>query len=319
MNKELLLKARQVLRPIVNHTPLVGVKDSMARYGCRLFLKGEHKQVSGSFKYRGANFAMEQLSVQQRQLGVVTHSSGNHGRALAEAAKRLNSPCTVVVPENAPDIKIQGIRDAEATIRFCEPTLASRESTMKEEVEMHGYTFVPPFDHDNIILGQSTCSQEIIEDLPEVDKIIAPVGGGGLLSGTCLSAHFLSSRCGVYGAEPKAADDAFRSIQSGKVEDQADPVTIGDGLRTTLSEHTFGIIKEHCAAIIRVSEVSMARAMKELSEELGVLIEPSSATALAAFKEIQQQCVGQTVVLILTGGNIDRQRYNSILYDYQLS
>jgi threonine dehydratase/serine racemase len=277
-----------------------------ARAGLQLFFKCEQFQKVGAFKFRGAYNAIANLRAEDRARGVVTHSSGNHAQALALAARKYSISATVVMPANAAAVKKAAVRDYGATIVECEPTLAARESTVADIVARCGATLIHPYDNPYIIAGQGTAALELLGEVPDLDAVIAPVGGGGLISGTCLAARGTGQAIQVIAAEPAGADDAFRSLEAGRLIPQTNPRTIADGLLTSLGELTWPIIQRHVAQIITVSDDEIRTAMRWLWERAKLLVEPSSATVLAAvwnpaFPTRSLRRVG----LILSGGNVD--------------
>jgi threonine dehydratase len=262
----------------------------------------------GAFKARGACNAVFSLDDAQARRGVVTHSSGNHGAALAYAAQRRGIPAYVVMPDNAAQVKLANVAGFGAIIRLCAPTQAAREQACADVGRETGATLVHPYDDVRVIAGQGTAALELLAAEPELDVIIAPIGGGGLISGTAIAAHGHSPRIGVLGAEPAGADDAARSFLSGKVEALPSPTTIADGLRATLSERTFRAIRQHVSAIGTASEEGIARAMRMTWEKMKIIIEPSSAVPLACLIEGTLSVRGKRVGVIITGGNVDLDR-----------
>jgi threonine dehydratase len=242
------------------------------------------------------------------QSGVATHSSGNHAAALALAAKLKNIPAYIVMPRNAPQIKKAAVEGYGGKIVFCEPTLQAREETLSKVVEETGAVFIHPFDNYSIIAGQATCAKEIYEELTDLDYIITPIGGGGLLSGTCFSTKYFSPITKVIGAEPKGADDAFRSIRDGMIRPSVNPKTICDGLLTQLSNRTFSIIRDNVHKIITVEEESIIKAMRMIWERMKIIVEPSSAVTLAVILESKDLFASKRIALILSGGNVDLEK-----------
>lgn len=277
--------------------------DRMAE--AELFFKCENFQKTGSFKARGAYNAVCALNQGKRSRGVATHSSGNHGQALAWAAQVHGLTAQVVMPENAPQVKKEATEGYGARITFCAPSQEARESTLKQVIAESGASFIPPYDHPWVIAGQSTCLREILAEEGQLDAVITPVGGGGLLSGTLLAARNYSQGLAVYGTEPEQADDAYRSIKSGVRVESHQPDTIADGLRTTLGELNFSIIRERVADILLVSEVEIIAAMKLIWERLKIIVEPSCAVPLAAVLRNPSLFRGKRVAIVLTGGNAD--------------
>ena len=276
--------------------------------GARVFLKCENLQKVGAFKFRGACNAVFSLPESDIERGVVTHSSGNHAQALALAARLRGIPAYIVMPHNAPAVKRQAVAGYGGKITFCEPTLEARESTQAQVMAETGATPIHPYNNHNVIAGQGTAALELLQEIPELEAIVAPVGGGGLLSGTATAATELSPRIRVIGAEPEGADDACRSLAAGKILPSVNPQTIADGLRTSLGDLTFPIIAKHVERIITVSEAGIIVAMKFIWERAKIIIEPSAAVAVAALWERKFDLAGMSVGVILSGGNLDLDR-----------
>ena len=293
------------IAPHVHRTPVLTSSSLDAEAGVRLFFKCENLQKVGAFKARGATNAVFALAPELAARGVVTHSSGNHGAALAYAARRRGVPAWVVMPENAPKVKIANVARAGATIRFCAPTVAAREAACAEVERESGATLIHPFDHADVIAGQGTAALELLDAVPDLDAVIAPCGGGGLLSGTAIAAHGLDPRVRVFGAEPANADDAARSLASGRVEPLAATTTIADGLRTTLAPRTLAALRAHVEAIGTCTEAGIVAAMRLTWERLKIVIEPSSAVPLACLLEGALALRGARVGIVLSGGNVD--------------
>lgn len=300
-----LLKAWERIRPHVHRTPVLTCRSLDERAGARLFLKCENFQKVGAFKYRGATNAVLQLEEGSARLGVATHSSGNHAAALALAARERGIPASIVMPETAPAIKRRAVEGYGGRIIHCAPTLAAREEGLARVVEESGAHFVPPFDDPDIVAGQATATLELLEEIPGLDAIVAPVGGGGLASGTCLAVQVRGRPCRVYGAEPERADDAARSLGAGRIIPPDDPDTIADGLRTALGPLTFEILGRHVAGIVTVSEGAIVHAMRLLWERAKLVVEASGAVPLAALLEKRGEIEGAKIGVILSGGNVD--------------
>jgi threonine dehydratase len=303
--KQDIIDAYERIKNHIHRTPILTSSALNSIFGCELFFKCENMQKVGAFKFRGASNAVLSMDKNDLQKGVATHSSGNHAAALALAAKFQNIPAYIVMPVNAPQIKKSAVESYEGKIIFCEPTLQAREETLLNVVDKTGAVFIHPFDNYSIIAGQATCSKEIYEDLTALDYIITPVGGGGLLSGTCLSTKYFSPNTKVIGAEPKGADDAFRSIRDGMIHPSLNPKTICDGLLTQLSNKTFTIIRNNVTNIITVEEESIIKAMRLIWERMKIIVEPSSAITLAVILENKDQFTSKRIALILSGGNVD--------------
>jgi threonine dehydratase len=302
--KENIIEAHERIKPFVHRTPVLtsaGINDIA---GCSIFFKCENFQKVGAFKARGAMNAALKLSPEQRAKGIATHSSGNHAQAIARAAKILGVPAYIVMPNNAPEIKKKGVLGYGGKIFECNPTLQARESTLADVIAKTGATEIHPFNNYDVIEGQSTAAKELIEETPPLDFIIAPVGGGGLLSGTLLSAKYFSPESSVIAGEPAGADDAFRSMQSGKIE-PSQSNTIADGLLTTLGDKTFPIIRDHVKEVITVTDDEIIAAMRLIWERMKIIVEPSCAVPFAVVLKSKEKFVGKKVGIILSGGNVD--------------
>ena len=304
-SKQDLLDARKRIGDIVHKTPVLTSSTLNEIIGAEVFLKCENFQRMGAYKMRGASHAVSRLNEDQLSHGVVTHSSGNFAQAIALSAKLKGIKATIVMPENAPSVKVEAVRGYGATIVFSGSRPIDRELKVQEVIDSSGATFIHPSNDLQVILGNSTCAQELIEEIPELDIIIAPVGGGGLLAGTALAAHWFSPSTKVWAAEPQNVDDAFRSLLSGKIEinDKAD--TIADGLRTNLGDINFPIIKELVKKVLLVSEEEIIHAMWWVWERMKIIIEPSSAVAIAAVVRYKSELKGKKVGVIISGGNAD--------------
>ena len=303
-----VLDARVRVGPYVRRTPVLTSAALDAATGARLYFKCENLQHVGAFKARGATNAVMALPADIARRGVVTHSSGNHGAALAFAAALRGIPAWIVMPENAPAAKQANVRAHGGQIRFCAPNLAARENTCALVQQETGATLVHPFDDSAVIAGQGTAALELLEDVPHLDAVVAPCGGGGLLSGTALAAHGTRAGIRVFGAEPRGADDAHRSLAAGRVLPQEDPRTIADGLRTSLAERTFAVLQREVEAIPTAGEASIVQAMRTSWEALRVIVEPSSAVPLACLLERTLELRGLDVGVIVSGGNVDLDR-----------
>jgi threonine dehydratase len=293
----------------IHNTPIMTCKSINALYGLDLYFKCENFQKIGAFKIRGGMNASLQLTKAQLEKGVATHSSGNHAQALAFASKMLGIKAYIVMPESSPQVKVNAVRGYGAEVTICASNQAARESTLQDIVDKTGATFIHPYDNDEVITGQATCVKEIIEAMPDIEIVVTPVGGGGLLSGTCLGAHYFKPGLKVYAGEPEGAADAVLSIQSGKVEKAPFVNTIADGLLTTLSERTLEIIQAHVADILLVSEDEIKAALRLVYERMKIIIEPSCAVPLAAVLKNPDLFKGKKVGIILTGGNVDLSKF----------
>jgi threonine dehydratase len=298
-------KAHDRIRPFIHRTPVLSSLSINQIVGAELFFKCENLQKVGAFKFRGACNSVFSLTPEEARNGVCTHSSGNHAAALALAARMRGIPAYIVMPENAPEIKKKAVAGYGAQITFCEPTLAARESTLKKVADETGATEIHPYNYFNVICGQGTAAKELIEEIGQLDIVMAPVGGGGLLSGTAISAKAMLPNVLVIAAEPAGADDAFRSFQSKTLLPSVAPKTIADGLLTSLGELTFRIILNEVDQIVTVSEEKIVEAMRMIWERMKIIIEPSSAVPLAAILENKVDVKGKRVGIILSGGNVD--------------
>jgi threonine dehydratase len=301
--------AHERIRPFINRTPVLtcSTLSDMAEAG--LFFKCENFQKVGAFKFRGACNAVFSLSDEEGSRGVATHSSGNHAAALALAAAKRGTTARIVMPSNAPKIKIEAVRGYGGIITFCEPTLKSRESTAAKVIRETGSTFIHPYNDHRIIAGQGTATLEFLEEIPDLDIILAPVGGGGLLSGTAIAARGLNPKIKVMGCEPKNADDAYRSKKAGYIILSQNPHTIADGLRTSLGDKTFPIIRDLVDEILLAREEEIVTAMRYIFERIKIVVEPSAAVPLAVLLSHQLDVTGRKVGVILSGGNVDFSRF----------
>ncbi|OJW18672.1 MAG: serine dehydratase [Planctomycetales bacterium 71-10] len=298
-------EAVERLKPWAHVTPVMTSRTLDERSGSTVFLKCENLQRVGAFKFRGAMNALLQLDEAARGRGVVTHSSGNHGQALALAGSLLGVPVTVVVPHTAPAIKQSAMNAYGATIRLCEPTLAAREAAVADEVARKGLIVIHPFDNWNVIAGQATAAWELLNQAGSLDAVVVPVGGGGLISGTAVAVKARSPQTLVIGVEPERADDARRSLASGKIEPSGDPRTIADGLRTSLGERPFAVVSRLVDRIDTASEPGIVDALRFLWERLKIVVEPSSAVVVAPLLERRIGLEGRRVGAVLSGGNVD--------------
>lgn len=300
--------ARLRIAPHVNRTPVMTCAALDALVGARLYFKCENFQRIGAFKARGASNAVFSLSDEAAARGVVTHSSGNHGAAVAYAASRRGIRAWVVMPEAAPKVKQENVRSFGATIRMCGPTPAAREAMCADVQRETGATLIHPFDNADVIAGQGTAAIELLEDVPDLDAVLTPIGGGGLLSGTAIAAKGIRPGIRVLGAEPRNADDAWRSFRSGSVEPVAPATTIADGLRSPLAPRTLAAIRAHVEAIGLASERAIVDAMRLVLEKMKIVVEPSCAVPLAALLERSLDVQGARVGIVLSGGNVDLDR-----------
>jgi len=296
------------IAPYAQRTPVMTSRALDERAGASLFFKCENFQRVGAFKFRGACNAVFSLSDVEAARGVVTHSSGNHAQALALAAQLRGIAAHIVMPENAPEVKKSAVAGYGGRITFCEPTLAARESSTVRIQRETGATLVHPYNDYRVIAGQATATQELCDEIAGLDAILAPVGGGGLLSGTAIAARALCPGAAIYGVEPAGADDAQRSFRAGRIIPLENPKTIADGLVTSLGDKTFPIIQELVKDIVTVSEDEIVSAIRLVWERMKVVIEPSAAVPVAALLHRRIDLVGKRVGVILSGGNVDLAR-----------
>ena len=298
-------KAYKRIQSLIIKTPLISNERINNNTNSKVYFKLENLQKTGSFKIRGATNTILQLSKEQLTNGVITTSSGNHGAAVASAAKKLGANVKVVMPDNTPKVKVDNVQRFGGEIIFCDPNIKSRENTLNKIVKEDGSTIVHPYNDEKIIAGQGTAAKELLEKIPDLDIIIAPVSGGGLLAGTLLAAKAINSNIKVYGAEPKNADDTYQSIKRKKIVPNKTTDTIADGLRAQVGTITFPIIQKHVDGIILVSEEMIIQSMRMVWQRLKIIIEPSCSIVLAAILTNKKQFYNKRIGLILTGGNVD--------------
>jgi len=297
--------AHDRIRKYIHRTPILTSSSVNEIAGCELYFKCENFQKIGAFKARGGLNAVLSLPEDQRQNGVVTHSSGNHAQAIALAAKIAGVPAYLVMPTSAPEVKKKGVASYGAQITFCEPNQQSREETAAKIQEETGATFISPYNDYAVISGQGTCAKELIEDQPDLDAIIAPVGGGGLLAGTALSVLYQKPDLEVYAGEPEGAQDTYLSMKTGVHTKVAKPSTIADGLLATMGDKNFEIIRELVKEVFPVSDAEIIGAMRLIWERMKIIIEPSCAVPVAAILKNKSVFAGKKIGVILTGGNVD--------------
>lgn len=307
ISKQDIEQAHERIGAYVYRTPVLTSQSIDEIAGCSIYFKCENLQKVGAFKARGAMNAALQIPEAQRTKGIATHSSGNHAQAIARAGKILGIPAYIVMPNNAPQIKKAGVLGFGGQIFECEPTLASRETTLAGVISKTGATEIHPFNNYHVMTGQATAAKELFEEVNDLEYLIAPVGGGGLLSGTLLAARFFSPQTKVIAGEPEGADDAYRAMQSGKIE-QSQSNTIADGLLTTLGDKTFPIIKEHVERVITVSDAEITSAMRLVWERMKIIIEPSAAVSFAALLKERAAFRNKRVGIIFSGGNVDLEK-----------
>lgn len=300
-----MLAAEARIQPYIHRTPVLTSRMLNELTGAELFFKCENLQKAGAFKARGASNAVFGLSDEQAAKGVATHSSGNHGTCLSYAAGQRGIPCTVVMPRTAPQAKKDAVRGYGGRVVECEPSTSSREAVFAEVVAETGAEFVHPYNDHRVIAGQGTCSAELIEQVADLDAVIAPIGGGGMVSGTCLTLSNLAPQVKIYAAEPEQADDAYRSFKAGYIIADDAPETVADGLKVPLKELTWHFVRNHVTDILTASEAEIVDAMKLIWKRLKIVMEPSSAVPLATILKNPEVFAGKSVGVIVTGGNVD--------------
>ena len=309
ITKQDIQESHKRIKPFIHRTPVLESHSINEMCGCSVFFKCENFQKIGAFKIRGGMNASLQLPSSKLAKGLATHSSGNHAQAIALAAKLLNTRAYIVMPNNSPAVKVNAVKGYGAEITFCEPTLQAREDTMETVISKTGAEFIHPFNDEKIIAGQATATKELLEEVEEIEAIFAPVGGGGLLSGTSLSAKFYGSNINVYAGEPEGAADAVLSFKTGKIETAPYIKTIADGLLTTLGEITIEIIRENVSDIFTVSEKEIINAIRLIYERMKIVVEPSSAVPLAALIKNAEHFRNKRVGIIISGGNVDLSNF----------
>ncbi len=293
------------IAPHIHRTPVLSCTAINDLAGCSLFFKCENFQKVGAFKMRGATNAVFSLTSEEASAGVATHSSGNHAQALALAARLRGIPAYVVMPTSAPGVKRRAVAGYGAEIIDCKPTLQAREETLEQVVQRTGATFIHPYDNEKIIAGQGTAALELLEDYPDLNVVMAPVGGGGLLSGTAIATKAVKADAEIIAAEPAGADDAARSLEAGYIIPSVNPDTIADGLLTSLGQLNYPIIREHVRSVWTVEDDEIIAAMRLIWERMKIIVEPSSAVCLAAVLKHGKETAGLNIGIIVTGGNID--------------
>lgn len=305
MQKGDLIESHQRINPYIHNTPILSSQLINKIAGANIFFKCENFQKMGAFKMRGATNAIMQLTEAQRQKGVVTHSSENFAQALSLAAKKLGIKAYIVMPSTAPQVKKDAVKEYGGKISESEPTLEAREKLANEIKQREGATFIHPYNNIDVIIGNGTACKELLESQPNLDYVFTPVGGGGLIAGTALSAYYFGNNCKVVGGEPLEADDAYRSLISGNIETNITTNTIADGLKTNLGDVNFPIIQKHVEKIIRVTEKEIVDAMRLIWERLKIVSEPSSAVALAAMLKEKELFKNKNIGIVISGGNVD--------------
>ncbi len=310
ISKNDILLAHQRIESYIHRTPILTNNTINQLAQCEIYFKCENFQKIGAFKIRGALNAALSLPTDQLKNGLATHSSGNHAQAIAYTAKILNTKAFIVMPNNSPNVKVNAVKDYGAEIIFCEPNQIARETTLNEVVKKTNAAFIHPYDDYRVITGQATCAKELIEDTEKLDTLVAPVGGGGLFSGTCMSTTFFSPNTTLYGAEPEGANDAYLSFRAGKIQKAPNVNTIADGLLTTLSEKTFDIISTYSKDILLVTDNEIKQAMQLIYERMKIVIEPSCSVPLAAILKNKELFKDKRIGVILSGGNTDLKKIN---------
>ena len=303
--------AHSRIKHMINKTCVMTSRTLDNKLESKIYFKCENFQRVGAFKFRGVSNKLLLLNEEERKKGVVTHSSGNHAQAVALGSSILGIKSVIVMPENAPKVKVEATRNYGANIIFCKNSVKDRENTCNELRKKHGYTLVHPYDDDQIIAGAGTAAYELIKEIGNFDYIFCPVGGGGLLSGTSIATKGLSTKTKIIAVEPEKADDAYRSFKNGKLYPSSYPDTIADGLRTSLSQRTFEIIKKNVDDIITVSEKEIIQAMKYLWSRMKIIVEPSGAVPLAGVIKFSKNQKNKKIGVIISGGNVDLDEYFS--------
>lgn len=303
-----VVAAHNRIAPHIHRTPVLTSQFFDELTGANLFFKCENFQKAGAFKARGASNAVFGLGDTDAAAGVATHSSGNHGLSLSYAAGRRGIPVTVVMPRTAPEAKKAAVRGYGGQVVECEPSTSSREAVFAEVVAKTGADFVHPYNDPRVIAGQATCSKELVEDVADLDAVVAPIGGGGMISGSCLTLSTISPSTKIFAAEPKNADDAYRSFKSGHIIADDAPDTVADGLKVPLKDLTWHFVSNHVEDILLATEAEIVDAMYLAWQRMKIVIEPSSAVAIATILKNKDQFAGKRVGVILTGGNVDLKK-----------
>jgi len=312
--KESIEHAHQLIAPYIHKTPVLSSRQIDQMLACNIVFKCENFQKVGAFKSRGAVNAVFSMDSKSLRNGVCTHSSGNHAQALARAAKIKGIPAYIVMPENAPKVKVNAVRNYGGIIHFCEANLEARESSLRKIQQKTNAVEIHPYDNYKIIEGQATAAKELLEDYTNLDYIIAPVGGGGLLAGSALANHFFAQNTKLIAAEPENADDALRSFAEGRILPSKEPQTIADGLLTSLGKRNFPIIQKHVEEILSCSEEHIKKAMRLIWERMKIIVEPSAAVPLALILEHPKRFEAKHIGIIISGGNVDLHRMQDILF-----
>jgi len=307
ITKDLLLERHQIIKPFIHNTPVLSSTYFNTQAACEIYFKCENFQKMGAFKMRGAANAMSSLTQEQKSRGVVTHSSGNFAQAVALSASRMGVTAYIVMPENAPTVKKEAVKGYGGIVIECESTAIAREQTAAQIRQEKEATFLHPSNDFDVIIGQGTAAIELLDVHPDLDYILTPVGGGGLIAGTCLACHHLSHHAKAIGVEPENVDDAYRSLQAGEImlNHRDESSTIADGLRTFLGDINFPIIQEYIDQILLVSEEEIISTLRDVYERMKIIIEPSCAVPIAGLLRNKLMFQGKKVGVILSGGNVD--------------
>ncbi|MBD3211989.1 MAG: pyridoxal-phosphate dependent enzyme [Candidatus Lokiarchaeota archaeon] len=301
-----IIEAYNRIKDYINKTPVMTSRTLNKKIGADIFLKCENFQRVGAFKMRGAVNAISQLNEEQKIKGVITHSSGNHAQAIALSAKLLNIHATIVMPRTSPKVKIRATRDTYgAEVVLCEPTLEARQTTTQKLIDKHGYSLIHPYDNENVIAGAGTAAYELLNQVEGLEMIFAPIGGGGLMSGTSIASKGFDPGIHVIGVEPENVDDAYRSLQTGMIQKNETINSIADGLLTNLSERTFSIIQKNVNQIITISEQQILDAMRFIWERMKLVVEPSGACSLGGIMANKIHVNGKRIGVMISGGNVD--------------
>lgn len=309
ISKTDIVEAHERIKPFIHKTPVLTCKTINELAGAELFFKCENFQKIGAFKIRGGLNAALSLSKEKIANGIATHSSGNHAQAIAYAARQLGTKAYIVMPDNSPSVKVNAVKGYGAEVTFCENNQQAREEALQAIVDKTGAEFIHPYNDERVMTGQATCAKELIEEIPSLDFILAPVGGGGLLSGTLLSAHYFSPSTKVFAGEPEGAADAVLSIKSGKIETAPYIKTIADGLLTKLGDKTFPIIQQYVSDILTVRDEEIISTLRLVYERMKIIVEPSCVVPLAALLKNKELFAGKRAGIILSGGNVDLKKF----------
>ncbi|HLP38005.1 pyridoxal-phosphate dependent enzyme [Lacibacter sp.] len=309
ITKEQIEQALERIKPFIHKTPVLTCNTINELAGAEVFFKCENFQKIGAFKIRGGMNAVLTLPKEKAANGIATHSSGNHAQAIAYAARQVGTKAYIVMPNNSPGVKVNAVKGYGAEVTFCEPNQQAREETLQAIVDRTGAEFIHPYNDERVITGQATCAKELLEEITSLDFLLAPVGGGGLLSGTLLSAHYFSPTTKVYAGEPEGAADAVLSLKSGKIEAAPYINTIADGLLTKLGDKTFPIIQQFVTDILTVTDEEIISTLRLVYERMKIIVEPSCVVPLAALLKNKELFAGKRAGIILSGGNVDLKKF----------